>query len=331
MEEIAYVRSLEQRLEQLESLRTGDHVRELAAAQKQNEMLRRQRDELQRTCDVAAEAAAQNLEPILDVVLASTGEAIGSVKRAAVEDVENARAEAAQAVAAASVVRMPRMARYCRLLMLTWQMHDLISTRDYVDDEAGREERAAAVEAASKAWVEALDQFVLKPITSSYKTIVTIVYPELIRRWGHLVQLADEQVQEHYVQVSKRAMPLVNARRSLDSFVRTLADGRKVTVTPQISTAAQILRCISLATWAREEFHSKVRRVWLVWHQKRKREWQTKKEALSHDMLEEYISARKLVREQAGLPEEDYSALRAAVVRTVREAAASGSGDGGEE
>jgi hypothetical protein len=171
-------------------------------------------------------------------------------------------------------------------------MHQLYKDTSYVHSA---DVQASLFEEAWKLFEEALRTMTTKPIVSQYFTTARHVLPTLIRRWGKVVSYVNEQVQEHVVKIAKSIYKgSTNHAVGLRSYVRQLASGREVTVTPRSTAYSQVL--CRLVDWhaamsAPTENRTVMRKLAGFGSAK----WQDKEAAPTHDLLAEM--AEKLALE----------------------------------
>jgi len=82
-----------------------------------------------------------------------------------------------------------------------------------------------------------------KHVSSQYFTIGREEVAELIRRWGKIVALCNEQVQEHMVKDTKTIYSRASNRTiDLKSWICTLKDGKKIKKTRALTAVTTVLR-----------------------------------------------------------------------------------------
>ena len=110
---------------------------------------------------------------------------------------------------------------------------------------------AARYEAAWRQFERELTTMTAKEVVSAYFTEAREVIPDLIRRWGKTVAYVNEQVQEHVVKLIKQLYHTAsNHRNDLSSYLRKLASGETIEVTPRSTCHAQMLRRLVDWHWA---------------------------------------------------------------------------------
>jgi len=198
----------------------------------------------------------------------------------------------AQARRAAQDLRLPRLARAVKLLGLTFRMIKLLMSVDYPDTPAGRDEHATKFERAAVEWRNALEQLDTRASKSQYKTLATVVMPKLIRRHGHALPKANEQVIERMVGVSKVGYKNSNHAKSIEESRYTqMRRGKPTEVRPKKMAPAQVLENVTSMVEAGHELRDESLDAQRMAKGARRKEWEGKAEVCTHSHREACIAA----------------------------------------
>jgi len=101
----------------------------------------------------------------------------------------------------------------------------------------------AAAHRTAQEFEHALRKMTSKSVTSQYFTIGREVIPELIRYWGKILALCNEQVQEHMMKDTKTIYARASNRTiDLKSWICNLKDGKKIKKTRTTTAVTTVLR-----------------------------------------------------------------------------------------
>jgi len=173
----------------------------------------------------------------------------------------------------------------CKAIVALFEMHQVYKDTTYTHSA---DVHASLFEDAWARFEAALRAMTSKMVVSQYFTTAREVMPKLIRLHGKVVAYVNEQVQEHAIKVGKSIYKgATNHAVGLQPYVRALASGRTIKVTPRSTAYSQML--CRLVGWhaamsAPTENRTAMRKL-AGWGSAM---WQAKEAAPTHDLLAEY-------------------------------------------